>query len=280
MGFCDIVLPIDAVSACCYFSYLREANSKVGAIKIAYNALKWAQAFVPGLNKSNDPLEDYVVKRVYESCLRSIKPDRNVKAPLTADLLNKVIENVSQTSSLRQVRNATILALAHNVLLRHDEVSHLSCAHISEKKDHFVIRIISSKTDTLRNGKDVILAKSSGVHSISSLLERYLKLAGLSLGSNHFLFCPLNGNGLVVNKKLSYSSYRQILKESVESIGADPSLYGFHSCRSGGATDLASQVSSYELLNAGRWKDPRSLRHYVQIPTNRRLEWSKNLQDS
>ena len=272
-------MPIDSVSACCYFTYLSESNAKLGAIRTAFNALKWAHSFVPGLNKFNDPLDDNITKRVFESALRSIKPGRNMKAPLTTDLIKKIIDVLEDSSSLKQIRNAAILSLAHNLLLRHDEISHLSCAHLSEDKDHFKLRIISSKTDTLRNGKNVLLAKTQGKYSTTNLVLRYLNMAGLELGDNHFLFCPIVRGDKVLNQKLSYSSYRLILKGAIEIAGADPSLFGFHSCRSGGATDLASNLSSYELMAAGRWKDPRSLAHYVEIPDSRRIEWSRSLQD-
>ena len=271
-------MPIDSVSACCYFTYLSESNAKLGAIRTAFNALKWAHSFVPGLNKFNDPLDDNVTKRVFESALRSIKPGRNMKAPLTSVLIKRIIDTLGESPSLKQIRNAAIISLAHNLLLRHDEISHLSCAHVLEDEDRFKIRIISSKTDTLRNGKEVLLAKTEGKYSTSSLLSRYLNKAGLKTGQNHFLFCPLVGLNRVANQKLSYSSFRLILKGAVESAGADSSLFGFHSCRSGGATDLATNLSSYELMTAGRWKDPRSLAHYVEIPDARRLEWSRSLQ--
>ena len=273
-----LVLPIDSVSTCCYLTYLKEANAKVGAIRSAFNALKWANTFVPGINKFNDPLDDNVTKRVFESCLRSIKPGRNVKAPLTLDLIRKIIDNLGDNPSLTELRNVTILTIAHNLLLRHDEVSHVSCAHVSESSDHFKLVIISSKTDKLRNGREVLLAKTVGKHSTSCLLSRYLQLSGLKPGVNHFLFGPISGGSRVQNQKLSYSSYRLILKGEVEKTGADPSLFGFHSCRSGGATDLATDLSPFELMTAGRWKDPRSLAHYVEVPDSRRLEWSKSLQ--
>ena len=271
-------MPVDSISACCYFTYLKEANAKVGAIRSAFNALKWAHTFVPGINKYNDPLDDNVTKRVFESCLRSIKPGRNIKAPLSFDLIKKIIDNLGDNPTLVELRNVTILALAHNLLLRHDEVSHVSCAHISESSDHFKFAIIASKTDKLRNGREVFLAKAAGKHSTSGLLSKYLVLSGLKLGENHFLFGPISGKNQVLNQKLSYSSYRLILKGEVEKAGADPSLFGFHSCRSGGATDLAPDLSPFELMTAGRWKDPRSLAHYVEVPVSRRLEWSKFLQ--
>ena len=246
-----LVLPINSISACCYFTYLSESNSKAGAIRTAYNALKWAHTFVPGLNKYNDPLDDNVTKRVFESCLRSIKPGHNIKAPLTTDLVRKIIDNLSDNPPLTQLRNVSILATAHNLLLRHDEISHVSCAHITESDTHFKFRIISSKTDRLRNGKDVFLAKTSGRYSASSLLSKYLQKAGLKPGDNHFLFGPIVGKSQVSNQKLSYASYRLILKGEVEKAGADPSLFGFHSCRSGGATDLATErVYCYQVYKS------------------------------
>ena len=72
----DLTLPIDAVSACSYLSYLKDSEASCGAVKVAYNAMKWAHNFVPGLSQYNDPLDEKVVKREYESALRAIRPNR------------------------------------------------------------------------------------------------------------------------------------------------------------------------------------------------------------
>ena len=135
----QLSLPIDSVSACCYFTYLKEASATLGAIRTAFNAMKWAHSFVPGLNKFNDPLDENISNRVFESALRSIKPGRNIKAPLTTDLLKSFIDSLADSPSLKQLRDATIVSLAHNLLLRHDEISHLSCAHFEENVNHFKI---------------------------------------------------------------------------------------------------------------------------------------------
>ena len=62
-----------------------------------------------------------------------------------------------------------------------------------------------------------------------------------------------------------------IVKRSIARLGLDPKLYGTHSCRAGGATDLAPKVSVMELLVSGRWADPRSIRHYVEIDQDERF---------
>ena len=278
----DLILPIDAFSAGSYLSYLKESGAKLGAIKSAFNAMKWAHNFVPGISQYNDPLDEKFVKRVYECALRTVVPVRNMKAPLSKDIIKGIFDNLSPLATLKEVRDASIICLAFSLLLRHDEVSHLSCSHISSLGNGFKIKIISSKTDKLRAGRDVFLAKTEGTYSTFNLFSRYLSLAKLSLGQNHFVFGPLVSDTEkgchVLNQKLSYSSYRLILKSTLESVGVDSKLFGFHSCRSGGATDLASSVTPYELMTAGRWKDQRSLAHYVDIPQSRRLEWSKELQ--
>ena len=61
-------------------------------------------------------------------------------------------------------------------------------------------------------------------------------------------------------------------------IGLDPSEYGTHSGRSGGASDLAPFVTEHELLTSGRWKDARSIRSYVEMDDESRLSINAKLQ--
>ena len=272
----ELILPIDAISACKYLAYLRESGATIGAIKVAYNAMKWAHNFVPGITIYNDPLDQKMVKRMFESAQREIRPTRNQKAPLTKEIVENIFNALTASSTLTQVRDSLIIALAFTLLLRHDEVSHLSCAHFSKVKTSLKVTIPASKTDPLRNGKCTWLAQGR----TQNLLKRYLSMSGLSLGQNHFLFGPLtfdSGVWKVRNEILSYNSYRRILNAQLVKQNLDPSLFGFHSCRSGGATELASTSTPLELMSAGRWKDQRSLAHYVEIPLERRLQMFNNL---
>ena len=74
-----------------------------------------------------------------------------------------------------------------------------------------------------------------------------------------------SGRFELCNSILPYASYNRIIKTSIVKLGLDPKLFGTHSCRAGGASDLAPKVSELELLVSGRWADPRSIRHYVEI---------------
>ena len=147
---------------------------------------------------------------------------------------------------------------------------------MTDLPDGVRVTIPSSKTDVYREGKAVFLARQSGLISVHLLLVSYMAKAGLVFGMNHFLFTPIFKNK-VVNSKLSYSTYLAVVKSQVSKLGLDPALYGTHSLRSGGASDLATEVTEFELLLSGRWRDPRSLKSYVRVPDERRFQISQNL---
>ena len=201
---------------------------------------------------------------------------KNVKAPLTSEIIDGIFKSLAGMPSLAELRDATIVVLAFNLLLRHDEVSHMSCSHLTEVGGNVKVRIPSSKTDTLRNGKFMWLAGGRA----TVLLKKYLKAAHLSFGDNHFLFGPLVASGQgqrVDNSILAYNTFREILKKQLEKQGVDAKLFGFHSCRSGGATAMAAVATPFEVMTAGRWKDQRSLAHYVEVPVERRLQLSNSI---
>ena len=128
--------------------------------------------------------------------------------------------------------------------------------------------IPKSKTDKFRNGAHIFLKNSN-----DSL--------DLSIGENHFLFFPIkksHGKWFKLNKILSYASYRDIVKALVERIGLDPKIYGTHSLRSGGATELARSLTEHELLVTGRWSDSRSIRSYIEMSSFACLDISETLQ--
>ena len=173
-------------------------------------------------------------------------------------------------------RDSLILSLSYTLLFRHDEIAFISCAHLFHVDGGLKIFIPSSKTNVYKNGNTALLAKSQ----VLALLERYLALARLSVGDHHFLFGPIirqGGRDCIDNCKLLYNSYQKILRSTLMSYNLNPDLYGFHSCRKGGATTLAKSATNYELLSAGRWKSARSLSHYVKISNKRKLQFSRAL---
>ena len=269
-------LPFSSLAVAEYFMHLKSMSSNKSTIISVLAALKWLHSFIPGLNLWNDPLNDDFLGKITSDFKRHQKGESRQKKPLTGEIVSHIIGQSNLTDVLA-LRDCLMISFAYILLLRYDELSHVACIHMTELKDGIKILIPKSKTDKLRNGKNVFLAKNVSETSPYSLLHKYLTMTNLKIGQDHFLFCPLKkarSSYVATNKRISYSSYRDVVKRAVKSVGLDESLYGTHSCRSGGATDLAPHVSEHELLITGRWVDPRSIRSYVELPEEARLRIS------
>jgi integrase len=272
----EIVLPADSLSVAKYLAYMRHIGSAHSAFKLIIVALKWLHSFIPGINKFNCPLEDQFILKLRDSAARNVPKKVNQKEPIRGDIVKLMIGRLSDDASLIQIRNVLMPAMAYSLLLRHDELCHLNCKFIVRVGKGLKIIIPSSKTDVFREGKTVFLAKQYDGPSVSNLFDKYIQVSGLSLGDNHFLFAPIY-NDKLVNEKLSYSTYLGIVKAQIANLGLNPAFFGTHSLRSGGATDLASKVTEFELLLSGRWRDPRSLKSYVKVSEDRRFAISNKL---
>ena len=271
-----IVIPLKSLDMAKYISFSKNSGCSKSAITTVITASKWLNAFFPGINKYNDSLNDEFLQRIVCSAQRELSRPKIRKVPLTGDLVRDLIRQ-SDLNCLKNLRDTLVPALCYSLLLRYNELSNITCSNIFEEPSHYRFFIPFAKNDQLRSGRDLFLSKSQNPDSVSSIFGKYLTKANLSLGSNHFLMCQLRydaekRSNIILNKPMSYSNCRDIIKDAVKSIGLDPNLYSTHSARAGGATDLASHATPLELQTAGRWNDPRLFDNYVQIPIERRLE--------
>ena len=127
----DVSLPISSELAASFISFSRHNSGTRGAISSAINALKWLHNFVPGINSNNDPLNEKILKLVVDSALRHLPKNRRNKKPLDHEFIDKVLTDAKNASSLVDVRDRLIISLSYTLLFRHDEIAHISCAHLS-----------------------------------------------------------------------------------------------------------------------------------------------------
>ena len=80
---------------------------------------------------------------------------------------------------------------------------------------------------------------------------------------------------------MSYSSCREILRDSLKQLGYNPDDYGLHSLRSGGITSVVrnscNSVSERLLKVHGRWKTDAAKDMYVEESLDNRLQVTKFL---
>ena len=275
----DLVLPLPSLQIAQYLETLKKSSTKSSIVN-ALTSLKWLYYFIPGLNSVNNPLNDTMLSKIVESSNRNNAKMKIRKKPLSSEIIQGILKQLPKEPTLVQLRNCLIPVLAYALLLRHDETSHLNCSHLTVLDEGIKFFIPSSKTDTYREGKFVFLAKEN--RSLYDLLLRYFSVSNISIGQNHFLFGPVaydksTKKFYIKNEKLSYDVFNKIVKEAVAQLGLNPSEFGTHSARSGGASDLAPFISQYHLMLSGRWSDPRSIGSYVETPWSTRFEISKIL---
>ena len=272
----DVVLPVGISLTAKYLIYIRNEAVSKGTIRIALVSLKWLNSFFP----ESDSLESPFLNKLVESSKRNIPSEKNQKLPFSKDMIKSMME-LSTNPSLEELRNALIPSLSYSLVLRNDELIHISCKDLSICSKGLKFEIVSSKTDVYRKGRVLYLAKQAGKYSVYDLLCAYMNKGNLKIGENKFLFGKIVGvaekSYIKGDSSISYSKCRDVIREKVIKIGLDPNLYGTHSSRSGAATLLAERVTPFELLITGRWADARSLNNYVEIGEERRFQISEKL---
>ena len=89
-------------------------------------------------------------------------------------------------------------------------------------------------------------------------MQRYLTLAKIDLASTLLLFRGItktkHGEHLRSNGGLSYTRMRELFRDMVKDIGLDPSQFGLHSLRAGGASAAANAgVPDHLFKRHDRW---------------------------
>ena len=158
------------------------------------------------------------------------------------------------TGKLAGLRDAAILAVASDALLRVAEIAALDVADVNLEEQTVLIR--RSKTDQEGLGVTQFLGKPTVAR-----VRAWVAGAGLTRGP---LFRAVNKAGRVRCGPLTDKSIRQIIIRWGKAAGVDGRVSG-HSLRVGGAQSLASAGASLvEMQLAGRWESPDMPGRYAQ----------------
>ena len=160
--------------------------------------------------------------------------------------------------------------IAFYAMLRWDESSHLRTGDvkISQWGMHLIIR--SSKTDQAGEGATVAVKRLDKAEDCPvTLTEQYWQMLGFHAEDQTSwlqprIQCTKNTEKGIGEYRLSYSNASADLKKMLQEIGEDPSQYGEHSGRRGGATAAAEAGTSWlDLKRHGRWKSDKAPQAYI-----------------
>ena len=143
-----------------------------------------------------------------------------------------------------------------------------------------------SKTDVYREGNFVFISASGSKYCPVGVLQRYLDLSGIDLNSPLPLFRPLvfhrsTSSYTLRSGKISYTTCRDILRDTLSQLGYNSNDYGLHSLRSGGISaavhNSRNSIPERLLKIHGRWKSDSAKDMYVEESLENRLRVTKYL---
>jgi len=157
---------------------------------------------------------------------------------------------VASSGGVRGKRDAAIIAVMSDALLRSSELRALQVADFTTADDGTGrLRIRKSKTDQTGKGAVMFL----GAPTVDRVTA-WLTVAGIDGGH---LFRQVRRGGHVGGGALSTNAIARIVKSRVAGTGIDAKRISGHSARIGGAVELAAAGESIaSMQTAGRWSSP------------------------
>ena len=139
----------------------------------------------------------------------------------------------TKNRTLKDLRILAMFAISYTGFLRYNELSNIKANNMIFYEDYVNIFIVKNKTDCHRNGKNVVISKLDSLQCPLNILRCYLEEANVELNTDIYIFRALTYikkvNKFVLGKKnvkLSYTRTREILKETLSSIGSKAVDFG------------------------------------------------------
>ena len=244
----------------------------------ACNAIAWIHSSAGLASPSTHPF----VKVTLEGLQRSLAKPVVKKEPITVEMLDAIVQDAERSGTLSDLRLATACLLGFAGFLRFDELIHLRPCDFTVTEEMMKIKIIRSKTDQLRQGDEVLVARTKSSTCPVAMIEHYLSRTNTEWSDQRFLFRPIQrtkkGESLRGSGKISYSCLRDLFTKKLAALGFPAGDFGLHSLRAGGATAAANAKVPYRCFKRhGRWRSENAKDGYVKDNLESRLEVSRNL---
>ena len=281
----SVQLPFSVSTVSLYlFESLQSCASSASLIQ-AHAALKWFHSFVPSLDRN--PLDSEFCRNIIESAKRIKSKPVAKKKTFSSQIIKDILDAYNkENANLKDVRIAALCSLAFAGFFRYNELCNIAPNHIEFHSQYIKIFVPRSKTDVYREGNYVFISASGTPYCPVGVSRKYMNLAGIHDKSNLPLFRPLvfhrsNSSYTLKDGKISYTSCREIFRNSLKQPGFNPDDYDLHSLRSGGITSVVrnscNSVSERLLKLHGRWKTDAAKDMYVEESLDNRLQVTRFL---
>ena len=273
------VLPAAEQHVALYLQQVAETSSSRAATEEAVYALAWAH----DLAGIASPTTGILVQTTLQGLRRLLAKPVLKKEPITIEMLRAMVDDVTKNETLANVRLTAACLLAFSGFLRFNELVNIRCCDVSIGVEMLKIRIPKSKTDQLRKGDEVVIARSSASTCPVRMLEHYIHMAKIDkMDTELFLFRPITkskmGECLRAGGSLGYSTMRELFKKKMRDLGYSAENFGIHSLRAGGTTAAANAGVPDRLFKRhGRWRSENAKDGYIEDTLEKRLSVSRQI---
>ena len=217
------------------------------------------------------PTTDASFRKMMAGVRRKLFKPAKSRAPLDKEILQDAYDLIATGDGgrLQDWRTLARLNLEFYGMLRWAEVSELKMEDIRFDMTGLVLHIRRSKTDQLGAGQYVKIQATEMESCPVEITRRYIEK--LRYGTENGYFQPQirsykdGEQAGVWHKKLGNSSALEDTKAMMAIIGRDPTEFGEHSGRRGGATAASEAgVSWVDLKRHGRWASDSAPQRYIE----------------
>ena len=276
-GFC--ARPANSIHVAMYMTEMLDKRVSFSVISAAFYAIKWAHS----VNDLQDPTENTFVKNLLEAGKRLRSVPVKKKDVVNTEMLQNLCDLFKGSIDLIDIRDLAMILIGYAGFLRFNEINYLKCNDVTFNDEHLVLKIRKSKTDIYREGREVLIAKGTSSACPYEMLKRYMSLSSSELGTENYLFRPINTAKnvsvlLKTNKKMSYTRARECIVKKLKIVAPELNL-GIHSLRASGATVAANAEGINErcLKRHGRWKTDVAKDGYIKDSLDKKLAVSMSL---
>ena len=267
------VLPATEQHVALYLQHVAKTSNSRAAVEEAVYALAWAHDLAGVVS----PTTAILVQATLQGLRRMLAKPVQKKEPVTIEMLMAMVDDLNKNETLANLRLTAACLLAFAGFLHFNELVNIWCCDVAIGVDMLKIRILKSKTDQLRKGDEVVIARTSASTCSVKMLERYIHMAKIEeMDTKLFLFRPIfkskKGECLRAGGSLGYSTLRELFKKKMSDLGYPSGKLRIHSLQAGGATAAANAGVSDRLFKRhGRCRSENAKDGYVEDTLQKRL---------
>jgi integrase len=193
---------------------MHDESKSYANVVAAHAALKWFHTFAP--YQIENPLDTPICRNILETAKRMKIQPINKKAPITAEIIQKIVEKHAHPhADVKGLRIACLCSLGFSGFFRYSELANISASHIHYEHDHVRIFIPYAKNDIYREGNYVYIKKLGNEYCPVNVLRRYTEVTNAYSEPNLPIFRPLRffrSSNLfkLYGARLSYTRRREI----------------------------------------------------------------------